>query len=326
MNIISLFSGAGGLDKGFENCGFKTLWANEFDKAIWDTYRYNFPQTELNTQSIRNVDKRSLPKCDGLIGGPPCQSWSEAGALRGIKDKRGQLFFDYIDVLREKNPMFFLAENVSGMLSPRNAGALSYIKELFKESGYVLYDKLLNASNYSVPQDRKRIIFIGIRNDIDKKFTFPDEKEKKVFLVDSIYDLKDTAIPAGEKNYTKGTECCNNHEYMHGSFSSIYMSRNRVRSWNEPSFTIQAGGRHAPIHPNAPKMIKIEKNKQIFKPGYENLYRRLSVRECARIQTFDDNFSFKYNKVSDGYKMVGNAVPVKLSESIALQIKNILFD
>jgi DNA (cytosine-5)-methyltransferase 1 len=107
---------------------------------------------------------------------------------------------------------------------------------------------------------------------------------------------------------------------MTGGFSTIYMSRNRVRSWNEPSFTIQAGGRHAPMHPQAPKMLFVEQNKRIFVPGKEDLYRRLSVRECARIQTFPDDFMFKYTDVADGYKMVGNAVPVEFAKHIALKI------
>jgi len=98
------------------------------------------------------------------------------------------------------------------------------------------------------------------------------------------------------------------------------MSRNRVRGWDEQSFTIQAGGRHAPIHPQAPKMEFIEKNKRRFVPGEEHLYRRLSVRECARIQTFPDNFIFKYNSVADGYKMVGNAVPVEFAKILAEHI------
>ena len=113
-----------------------------------------------------------------------------------------------------------------------------------------------------------------------------------------------------------------NHEYMTGDFSTIYMSRNRVRDWDEQSFTIQAGGRHAPIHPQAPKMKFIEQNVRIFVPGKEELYRRLSVRECARIQTFPDNFIFHYTNIAAGYKMIGNAVPVNLAKFLAESIKN----
>ena len=111
---------------------------------------------------------------------------------------------------------------------------------------------------------------------------------------------------------------------MTGGFSTIYRSRNRVRSWGEPSFTIQAGGRHAPIHPQAPKMVFIEQNKREFVKGKEDLYRRLSVRECARIQTFPDSFEFVYTNLSDAYKMIGNAVPVQLAFVVAEEIKNIL--
>jgi DNA (cytosine-5)-methyltransferase 1 len=100
------------------------------------------------------------------------------------------------------------------------------------------------------------------------------------------------------------------------------MSRNRVRSWDEPSFTIQAGGRHAPLHPQAPKMQFVEQNKRIFVPNKEHLYRRLSVRECARIQTFPDDFIFKYKNIADGYKMIGNAVPVNLAYHLANKIFN----
>ena len=111
-----------------------------------------------------------------------------------------------------------------------------------------------------------------------------------------------------------------NHEYMNGGFSTIYMSRNRVRSWDEPSFTIQAGGRHAPLHPQAPKMLFIEQNKRKFVPGKEHLYRRLSIRECARIQTFPDNFIFKYDNLTAGYKMIGNAVPPNFAYHLAKKI------
>ena len=106
---------------------------------------------------------------------------------------------------------------------------------------------------------------------------------------------------------------------MINSFSSI-STRNRVRGWDEPSFTIQAGGRHAPIHPQAPKMQFMEQNKRIFVPGKEHLYRRLSIRECARIQTFPDTFIFHYRDVADGYKMIGNAMPVQFTYNIAKKI------
>jgi len=321
MNIISLFSGAGGLDLGFEKAGFNTIWANEYDKDIWETYEKNFPHTKLDRRSITKIPSNEIPETFGMIGGPPCQSWSEAGTLRGIDDHRGQLFFEFIRLLKDKKPLFFLAENVSGMLASRHKDALENIKTLFKESGYKLSFKMLNAHDFKVPQDRKRVFFIGYREDLGIEFEFPTGFDKKRYLKDVIWDIKDTALAAEEKNYTNGDKCSlANHEYAIGTFSSMFMSRNRVRSWDEPSFTIQAGGRHAPIHPQAPKMEFIEQNKRIFVPTKEHLYRRLSVRECARIQTFPDTHKFYYKNVMAGYKMVGNAVPSYLGYYLAQKI------
>jgi DNA (cytosine-5)-methyltransferase 1 len=323
MKIVSFFAGAGGLDLGFQQAGFNVIWANEYDKEIWETYEKNHPNTILDKRSIVNIPADEVPECDGIIGGPPCQSWSEAGAARGIKDKRGQLFYDFIRILEAKQPKFFLAENVSGMLISKHTEALEGIKELFRNAGigYELSFQMLNASDYNVPQDRKRVFFIGIRKDLNFKYQFPTETFPKIPLEDVISDLQEGVLPALEYNNTNGDNCAvPNHEYMIGSFSTIFMSRNRVRSWDEQSYTIQAGGRHAPIHPQAPKMKFIEKNKRIFVPGKEHLYRRLSVRECARIQTFPNDFIFHYKKVAAGYKMIGNAVPVNLAKFLANSI------
>ena len=325
MKIVSLFSGAGGLDRGFEEAGFKTIWANDCDKDIWDTFERNFPNAYLDRRSIVNIPSEEIPECIGIIGGPPCQSWSEAGALRGINDRRGQLFFEFIRVLRDKKPLFFLAENVSGMLSKRHTQAFNNIKDLFAQSGYQLSVELLNAVDYLVPQDRKRVFFIGIRKDLNKTYSFPAPHLKKKLLQDAIWDLQNSAMPAKDKNYTNKNRCSiANHEFLTGGFSSIYMSRNRVRAWDEVSFTIQAGGRHAPIHPQAPKMILVGKDKRIFVSGKEHLYRRLSIRECARIQTFPDDYIFYYKNLLAGYKMVGNAVPCKLGYFLAKQLLNII--
>src|SRR5690606_6273891 len=324
MKIVSFFAGAGGLDLGFQQAGFNVIWANEYDKEIWETYEKNHPHTILDKRSIVDIPADEVPECDGIIGGPPCQSWSEAGSLRGINDKRGQLFFDFIRILEAKQPKFFLAEKVRGMLLGRHSEALTNIKEMFQNAvvGYELSFQMLNASDFDVPQDRKRVFFVGIRKDLNFKFQFPKPVKEKITLDQAISDLKNSVVPAKEGNKTNKENCkIPNHEYMIGGFSSMFMSRNRVRTWEEQSFTIQAGGRHAPIHPQAPKMKFIEQNVREFVKGKEELYRRLSVRECARIQTFPDDFIFYYTHISAGYKMIGNAVPVNLAKHIALSIK-----
>ena len=200
--------------------------------------------------------------------------------------------------------------------------AIENILKNFKSLHYNVSYFLLDANNYNVPQNRKRVIIVGYHKKMNKIFSAPEEISPKPVLKNAIWDLQQ-AKPAKEKNYTNGNENLSalNHEYMIGGFSSMYMSRNRVRSWHEPSFTIQAGGRHAPLHPQAPKMEFIEQNKRIFVSGKEHLYRRLSIRECARIQTFPDDFLFKYDNLVNGYKMIGNAVPVEFAKHIALVIK-----
>lgn len=324
MKLISLFSGAGGLDLGFEKAGFEIAVANEFDKTIWDTYEKNH-LAKLLKGDICNIDSSAFPACDGIIGGPPCQSWSEAGSLRGIDDPRGQLFYEYIRILNDKKPKFFLAENVKGMMAKRHNAAVTNIVQQFEEAGYDVFIKLLNAVDYGVAQDRKRVFYIGFRKDLNINFEFPSTFNEKKCFRDIIFDLKDTAIPALEKNKTNGKECkVMNHEYFTGAYSTIFMSRNRVRSWDEPAFTVQASGRQCQLHPQAPKMVKYGKNDCRFVEGQESLYRRLSVREVARVQGFPDDFEFIYTSLNDGYKMIGNAVPVNLAYVIAEQIKKYL--
>lgn len=323
MKIVSFFAGAGGLDLGFKKAGFDIVWANEYDREIWETYEKNHPNTVLDHRSITDIPSEEVPDCDGIIGGPPCQSWSEAGSKRGIADKRGQLFYEFMRILADKKPKFFLAENVSGMLLPAHREALVNIKKMFEEIGYNLSFELLNVAEYGVPQDRKRVFFVGYRKDLGFKFKFPEPTTPKfkITLKKAIEDLSECVLPAKEGNYTNGNECIKlNHEYMIGGFSSIYMSRNRVRGWDEVSFTIQAGGRHAPIHPQAPRMTFITQNVRKFVAGKEHLYRRLSIRECARIQTFPDNFKFYYSNLVSGYKMIGNAVPVRMARILASKI------
>jgi len=327
MNIISLFSGAGGLDLGFKNAGFEIVIANEYDKSIWETYEKNH-SAPLIKEDIRKINSDELLKntevIEGIIGGPPCQSWSEAGALRGISDDRGKLFFEFIRLLEDIQPKFFVAENVSGMMSKRHLEAVQNIVKLFGNAGigYDVFIQTLNASDYGVPQDRKRVFYVGFRKDLQVKFEFPAPLKTKISLKDSIFDLRNTATPALEKNKSHGDKLAIlNHEYFIGDFSTIFMSRNRVRTWEQQSFTIQAGARHAPIHPQAPVMVNVGKDKFQFVEGKEELYRRLSVRECARIQTFPDDFKFYYSSLADAYKMIGNAVPVKLAEAVANQIK-----
>lgn len=328
MKLISLFSGCGGLDLGFERAGFSIIAANEFDKTIWETFEFNHPKTKLIRGDIRKVGEEQFPdEIDGIIGGPPCQSWSEAGALRGIDDDRGKLFFEYIRILQKKQPKFFLAENVSGMLANRHSDAVKNIISQFEACGYNVSITLVNAKDYGVAQERKRVFYIGFRKDLKIEFQFPQgstvDDSKKITLRDVIWDLQTTAVPALDKN-KRNPAAINNNEYFTGAYSSIFMSRNRVKSWDEQAFTVQASGRQCQLHPQAPKMVKVGKNDCRFVEGMEHLYRRMTVREVARIQGFPDDFVFVYESVNDAYKMIGNAVPVNLAYEIAVAIQKLL--
>ena len=327
MNLVSLFAGCGGLDLGFEKAGFNIVWANEFDETIHDTYRLNHPNTVLNTSDIRTLTGEDIPDCDGIIGGPPCQSWSEGGKRLGIVDPRGQLFLDYIRIVKDRAPKFFVIENVQGILDGKHKESLNRFMSELHNAGYSITYELLNAADYKIPQDRFRVFFIGIRSDLSNKFIFPNAVDSEpITLRKAIGDIIETPRYYSDEMVEGDNPQRLNHDVYVGAYDEKYMARNRVRNWDETSFTIQAQARNAPLHPQAPKMIYVSSNQRAFVKGAEHLYRRLSVRECARIQTFPDSFKFIYQDIKDGYKMVGNAVPPRLAWYLAIQMKKAFAD
>ncbi len=264
---------------------------------------------------IRKV--KDFPRADIVLGGFPCPGFSEAGP-RLIDDERNFLYLHFIRCLMQSQPMVFVAENVKGMLTLGKGEVFRQIIEDFESVGYKVKHKLVNARDYGVPQIRERVFLVGVRNDIDFDYNFPEsthgiEVDKLPFitLMDAIGDLRLSTGP-----------------YYTGSFSSIYMSRNRKKSWNEQSFTIQASGRQAPIHPDGLPMEKVGVDSWVFQDGEEN-NRRLSVKEIKRIQTFPDWYDFYSGAENDNlrnihldkiYKQIGNAVPVMLARAIARPI------
>lgn len=323
MNLISLFSGAGGLDLGFQIAGFRIMIANEIDAKICPTFRANFPDVHLIEGDIRKLSPSDFPDdIDGIIGGPPCQSWSEGGKQLGLDDERGKMFLTYIDFIQAKQPKFFVIENVKGILGDKHFQTFMKMLDQLKNAGYVVHYQLMNAMDYHVPQERYRVFVVGIRNDIDVNYQFPQpDNSCFIALRQAIGDITEEPREYTSERVDTRYDKLLNHDVYMGPFDERFMARNRVRGWNEVSYTMQAKARNCPLHPQAPKMVYVSRDKQIFRPGYEHLYRRFSVRECARIQTFPDGFRFIYHDVCDGYKMVGNAVPPRLGRAIALSVK-----
>lgn len=321
ITIASFFSGAGGLDLGFIHAGFEVVWSNEFDKDIWETYAAAHPGSILDTRNMTQIPMNEIPNTDGIIGSPPCQPWSVAGKNLGERDMRGQLFTQYIEILHHKNPKFFVIENVEGLTRSTHATAFTVMLDSLRAcgSGYTVHYAVLNAADYEVPQDRKRLFIVGFRNDIvlTKPFEFPKRSDRTVTLRDAIYDLKDLAVPT-TTSITSDPNC-----YIDSGYSSNYMSRNRVRGWDEVGFTVPASSRHVTMHPQAPKMLSAGKDRFMMVPGSEELYRRFTVNELARIQTFPDGH-FKFRNINAAYKMIGNAVPCKLAEYVARAVNAVL--
>lgn len=347
INVLSLFSGCGGLDLGFELSGvnvihgeeltkqsfsdkksydairadgiFHTIYTNDLFKEANETYSLNFPKTYYqHEKDIRKV--LNFPKADLILGGFPCPGFSEAGP-RLIDDDRNFLYIHFIRAIMQARPAIFVAENVKGLLSIGKGEVIKQIVEDFSAAGYRVKYKLLNSRDYGVPQLRERVFIVGVREDLDFDYVYPKAthgENLKPFktLKDAIGDLMNDPGP-----------------YYKGSYSSMYMSRNRKKKWTEQSFTIQASGRQAPLHPEGLPMEKIDSNKWVFPDGEEN-HRRLSVKEIARIQTFPDWFTFsdgnnmkasENNRLDKQYKQIGNAVPVFLAKAVADPIAKYFF-
>ena len=319
FKVISMFSGAGGLDMGFHNKGFRILWANDFAKDACETYdRWaNFDEsgkrkdekdcTIIECGDISKIDLNSiLPgiKVDVILGGFPCQGFSLAGP-RQVDDSRNILYRHFVEMVKIKNPKVIVAENVIGIRSLGGGAVFNKIIEDFSELGYTMSATTVNAKNYGVPQDRMRVIFLGIRNDICNggAYIFPSGDPKIVTLQEVLSDL-------GEVDMA---------DVCQASFSSRYMSRNRKRDYDDVSFTIPAMAKQVPLSPDSGGMEFEDVDK--FKFIGEN--RRLSYKEAAAIQTFPVGMEF-YGDLDSKYRQIGNAVPVKLAEAIATEVNKIL--
>lgn len=340
-NLLSLFSGCGGLDLGFELAGlkavmgetvmekafadkevfdaniennvFNTIYVNDIFDEARETYAQNAGgYIYMDKSDIRKI--KEFPKADIVLGGFPCPGFSEAGP-RLVDDKRNFLYLHFIRCLMQSKPKIFVAENVKGMMTLGKGEVFKQIVQDFSAAGYTIYHKLLNSAEYGVPQVRERVILVGVRNDLDYQYVHPEPTHG--YGVENLKEVVTLWDAIGDLENDPG-------DYFTGSYSTIFMSRNRKKNWSQPSFTIQASGRQAPIHPGGEPMVKIGKDQYAFSDGEEN-NRRLSVKEIARIQTFPDWYEFSRGssnrnenaKLDLVYKQIGNAVPVRLALAVA---------
>lgn len=301
MKIVSLFSGAGGLDLGLIQAGHKVIWANDNDQDSCLTYEKNIGKHVI-CKDISEVDIETIPQCDVVVGGFPCQGFSLANLRREPEDSRNILYKYFYRVINEKQPKYFLAENVRGILSLGKGEVMKQIIADFEKAGYSVEYKLFNTANYGVPQTRMRVIIAGTRMDLSKnqKYQFPVELLEKENWISIGTALKDIPEP-------NGVEVLKNHVYSKYKVTNRNFTGHRTTDPNKPSPTILArgngkGGVCAIQHP---------KN-----------HRRMSVRESAIVQTFPLDFEF-IGSMTSMYRQIGNAVPVQFAKELGKKLKEL---
>lgn len=304
FTAVSLFCGAGGLDLGFEQAGFRTIWANDFDKDACKTHQ-SWSGAEVVCGDISKIDLCDIPDSDIILGGFPCQGFSLSGP-RKIDDSRNILYKHYVRIVKGKQPLMFVGENVKGLLTMGNGAIIDAIIAEFSDCGYDVYYQLVNARDFGVPQDRERVIIFGFRKDLNiRDFSLPIPKNLKMTMREAL-----AGMPEPKKD-----EVCT------APYSSRYLSRNRKRGWDDVSYTIPAMAKQVTLYPGSPDMVKLDTDLWKFGDGGET--RRFSWREAAAIQTFPKNIEFQGDLTSK-YKQIGNAVPVKLASHIALYLNALL--
>lgn len=333
--LVSLFSGCGGMDKGFDNAGYTRVWANDFDKDAQAVFRLNLG--EIDGRDITQVPVEDIPDCDIITAGFPCQPFSNAGNRRGVYDERGELYLECLRIIESKHPRAVLFENVKGLLSSKHQSGkklIDVIKEDLENLGYRVNYKVVNASDYGVPQNRERMILVGLRNDLGKTFEFPPVQEDKSKLtLRNILDVPKNT-PNQDSYWPYSPQAQNMIEQIPegGSWKSIPYEkllprfqriRDDMKRYHAPNFYRRFS--RDEINGTITASAQPE-NCGITHPT-EN--RRYTIREIARIQTFPDDFLFIDGTQKDivaMYKVIGNAVPCHLAEVIASAIYEQAFE
>jgi DNA (cytosine-5)-methyltransferase 1 len=380
LTVVSLFSGAGGLDLGFKQAGFDILWANDFEKDAVETYKNNIGH-EIVFGDIRNIPSSAIPdNPDVVLGGFPCQGFSVANIRRNMEDKRNFLYKELLRVVKDKQPKVFIGENVKGLLSMQGGKVIDMIKNDFENVGYKVSVTLVTASDYGVPQNRERVIIFGNRIGLDTKLDIKKTKNAKN-VCDVIGFLANTWITNnqiivdgrvinnhiaatnvhdkfyGRKNPPKQEDICDYLKYWRKKsglstkkideiFGYAHTAGHWFRKdnnsgsipkpddWWKLKQILKFDDKYdKQVTEMELKNIKFEQSLRITNwdtPSdtitatspeiHVNKKRRLSVRECAILQTFPDDFVFT-GSLNSMYRQIGNAVPPLLGKTIAEFVK-----
>ncbi len=339
--MIDLFSGVGGLSLGFEMAGFKAVLANEYDASIAESYVKNRPHVKMIVNDITQLPIQETfseyrGKIDLIVGGPPCQGFSQKGQRKSINDERNFLFRYYYEVVALVKPKYFVMENVPNLLTTEDGYFKKEIESLFESIGYKIVADVLNASDFGVPQNRKRAVIIGRLGDYP--LSMPKPKTRKVTIWDAISDL--AYLESGEGAEVQEYRYAPQSEYQRVLRDGSILLHNHVAT------------KHSELALERLRLIPPNKGREVLPPEHltKSIYsgtwsrmlkddisvtittrfdtpssgrfthpflnRAITVREAARIQSFPDTFVFHGNKTSQ-MKQVGNAVPPLLAKAIA---------
>lgn len=303
MKVLSLFSGIGGLDQGFINVGFNIVWANDFDKYAVETYKANY-ENEIVLGDINEIDLETLPYFDVLIGGFPCQPFSMMGSELGFEDARGTLFFRIAEIIKYKidtgnKPKAIILENVRALRTHDGGNTFRVIKRILeKDLGYKVFDTVLNTADFGIPQTRNRTYIVCFSNE-NAEFEFPEPVKLELTLQDLLehdveekYFLSERLLPTILSNGTGG--------YKAKSEIDLKIAR--------------------PLCATMGKMHRACQDNYVTQNGR---VRKLTPRECARLQGFDDSFIIPVSNCQ-AYKQFGNAVTVNVSEAVAGNVRTTL--
>ena len=319
FKAVSLFSGCGGCDQGliggfvfnnkcYKKLPYKLVYASDIDQKALDTHKLNFKCDNVVCGDICEISSESIPEHDILIGGFPCQSFSTVNPTKDPFDDRANLYKQMVRIAADKQPKVIIAENVKGLMTLHKGTIFKRIRDAFEKAGYVLSYKLVNAANYEVPQKRERVILVGFRKDLGVTFEFPEETTADKWVPLSV------AVPVldipEEKYYfsKRAVEGMKN--------AKPNMKRGLWQNLDEPCLTVTSHLAKVSLNSRDPVLL--------VKPE-EELYRRFTPREAARIQSFPDSFVFAGTE-QDAYRQIGNAVPPVLFWHIANKVAHTLQD